>query len=101
MPNRFWHTGIDSKVQGTWNISNALKGKDSDLDFFLLTSSISGSVGTATEGNYCAANYFLDNFARKYRSLEGCPNQGKLTNLNRLSSIARFTGDICGPRYDI
>ncbi|KAK6513545.1 hypothetical protein TWF281_005168 [Arthrobotrys megalospora] len=69
MPNKYWHTGIDPKVRGTWNVHEALKGKDEHLDFFLLTSSISGSVGTATEGNYCAANYFLDNFARYRRSL--------------------------------
>ncbi|KAK6514428.1 hypothetical protein TWF506_008821 [Arthrobotrys conoides] len=72
MPNKYWHTGIDPKVRGTWNIHEALKGKDQHLDFFLLTSSISGSVGTATEGNYCAANYFLDNFAR-YRRFHGLP----------------------------
>lgn len=34
-----------------------------------MTSSISGTVGTATESNYCAANYFLDVFARYRRSL--------------------------------
>lgn len=33
-----------------------------------MTSSVSDSVGTATEGNYCAANYFLDIFARFLRS---------------------------------
>ncbi|KAK6502749.1 hypothetical protein TWF481_007796 [Arthrobotrys musiformis] len=72
MPNKYWHTGVDPKVHGTWNIHEALRGKDQHLDFFLLTSSISGSVGTATEGNYCAANYFLDNFAR-YRRSQGLP----------------------------
>jgi KR domain len=66
MPNKYWHTGIDPKVRGTWNIHNVITGKDDQLDFFLLTSSISGSVGTATEGNYCVANYFLDNFASKF-----------------------------------
>ena len=34
-----------------------------------MTSSISGSVGTATESNYCSGNYFLDMFARYRRSL--------------------------------
>jgi hypothetical protein len=47
-------------------------GRDDELDFFLMTSSISGSVGTATEANYCAANYFLDVFAR-YRHSLGLP----------------------------
>lgn len=64
MPNRYWHTCLDPKVHGTWNLHNALKGKEDKLEFFLLTSSISGSIGTATDSNYCAANYFLDNFAR-------------------------------------
>lgn len=57
---------------GTWNLHNAIKGKDSKLDFFLMTSSVSGSVGTATESNYCAGNYFLDMFAR-YRRAQGLP----------------------------
>ena len=67
-----WHTGVKPKVTGTWNIHNALKGKEQDLDFFLMTSSVNGSVGVATESNYCAANYFLDMFAR-YRQNLGLP----------------------------
>ncbi|KAK6207062.1 hypothetical protein LQW54_007490 [Pestalotiopsis sp. IQ-011] len=54
------------KWQGTWNLHNALGGHA--LDFFLLTSYISGTVGTATESNYCSANGFLDAFARWRRS---------------------------------
>lgn len=69
MSNQYWHTGIDPKVIGTWNLHNAIKGKDSELEFFLMTSSVSGSVGTATESNYCSANYFLDVFARYRRGL--------------------------------
>jgi hypothetical protein len=53
MPNKAWHTGIDPKWKGTWNIHNAVeKGQTQGLDFFLLTSSVSGTVGTATESNY-------------------------------------------------
>ncbi|KAL3473119.1 polyketide synthase [Aspergillus californicus] len=73
MSNKFWHTGIDPKVHGTWLLhDNIQKHGISSLDFFLLTSSVSGSVGTATEGNYCAANHFLDRFARHLRG-KGCP----------------------------
>ncbi|KAK7906576.1 hypothetical protein PG985_016313 [Apiospora marii] len=72
MPNSAWHTGIDPKYQGTWNLHRALEGHDAALDFFLLTSSVSGTVGTATESNYCAANGFLDAFAR-YRRALGLP----------------------------
>ncbi|KAI0449671.1 reducing type I polyketide synthase 10 [Xylaria acuta] len=75
MPNTYWHTGIDPKVQGSWHLYNSLResGRDTKLDFFLLTSSVSGSVGTATEANYCAANHFLDHFARHLRSQYGVP----------------------------
>ena len=71
MSNRSWHTGIDSKVIGTWNLHQAVENHahGSEIEFFLLTSSISGSVGTATESNYCAGNHFLDLFARYRRSL--------------------------------
>ncbi|KAI1660867.1 polyketide synthase [Daldinia decipiens] len=73
MPNEAWHTGIDPKWQGTWNLHNALqvhveKDAQNEPDFFLLTSSVSGTVGTATESNYCSANGFLDAFARWRRS---------------------------------
>ncbi|KAL7931844.1 polyketide synthase [Trichoderma chlorosporum] len=68
MTNEAWHTGIQPKWKGSWNLHNALEGHDAELDFFLLTSSISGSCGTATESNYCSANGFLDSFARWRRS---------------------------------
>ncbi|KAI0103903.1 putative polyketide synthase [Nemania sp. FL0031] len=72
MPNSAWHIGIQPKWKGSWNIHNALEGHDAALDFFLLTSSLSGSCGTATESNYCAANGFLDAFAH-WRHAQGKP----------------------------
>ncbi|KAL8768386.1 MAG: hypothetical protein Q9194_005723 [Teloschistes cf. exilis] len=69
MTNAAWHTGIQPKWRGTWNIHEALEANDTQLDFFLMMSSVSGSVGTATESNYCSANGFLDAFARYRRSL--------------------------------
>jgi len=68
MSHKGWHTGIQPKWKGTWNLHNALQGNDEALDFFLMTSSVSGSVATATESNYCSANGFLDSFARWRRS---------------------------------
>lgn len=61
-------------VHGTWHLYNSLKkvGGEGSLDFFLFTSSVSGSVGTATESNYCAANHVLDQFAR-YMRRQGLP----------------------------
>ena len=69
MSSERWHKSIDPKIHGSWNLYNALRGRRDDLDFFLLTSSISGSVGTATESNYCAANSFQDAFACHLRSV--------------------------------
>lgn len=84
MPNEWWHTGIDPKLVGSWNLYNTLEGRTGDLDFFLMTSSVSGSVGTATEGNYCAANYFLDVFARFLRG-KGLP--GLSLGLGMISEV--------------
>ena len=74
MSNQSWHASIRPKVQGTWNLHNALRdgARDAQLDFFLMTSSISGTVGTATESNYCSGNAFLDSFAR-HRAGLGLP----------------------------
>ncbi|XDG05079.1 hypothetical protein ABKA04_004694 [Annulohypoxylon sp. FPYF3050] len=72
MTNEAWHQGIDAKWTGTWNLHSALEGHDKALEFFLLTSSISGTVGIATEANYCASNGFLDAFAR-WRREHGKP----------------------------
>ena len=58
MTNEAWHTGIQPKWRGTWNIHKALEGRDSQLDFFLMTSSVSGSVGTSTESNYTLPTAF-------------------------------------------
>ncbi|KAH8427718.1 uncharacterized protein LDX57_005428 [Aspergillus melleus] len=70
MTNQAWHTGIGPKLRGTWHLHEAIAAREQThpLDFFLMTSSVSGSVGTATESNYCAANHFLDAFARYRRA---------------------------------
>ena len=58
------------KVTGTLNLHEATK--DLELDFFLMTSSIIGSVGTASQGAYTAANAFQDGFAR-FRASQSLP----------------------------
>ena len=62
-----WHYGIAPKVKGTWNLHNHLQNHK--LDFFVMTSSLTGTIGQATESSYSAANSFLDAFARYRRSL--------------------------------
>lgn len=68
MSSEAWHAAVSPKWRGTWNLDHALEGHEDALDFFLLTSSVSGSVATATESNYCAANGFLDAWARWRRT---------------------------------
>ncbi|KAI1439451.1 putative polyketide synthase [Annulohypoxylon stygium] len=67
-----WHHDIAAKVQGTQNLHEILtaRGGESELDFFLLLSSLSGTVGSPTEPSYCAANAYLDSFAR-FRRAQG------------------------------
>ncbi|KAI1772330.1 hypothetical protein F4818DRAFT_444554 [Hypoxylon cercidicola] len=56
-----FQAAIDPKVRGTWNLHYQLP---TDMDFFLILSSIAGIHGSSTQGNYSAANAFTDAFAR-------------------------------------
>lgn len=58
------------KVDGAQALHTALQGHD--LDFFVMTSSISATVGQPGQSNYAAANSFLDNLAWQ-RNLAGLP----------------------------
>lgn len=61
---------LGPKVTGTMNLHHATTGHS--LDFFLMTSSIVATIGTAAQGAYCAANAFQDAFAR-YRKAQSLP----------------------------
>ena len=49
------------KVMGAWNLH--VNTQDQPLDFLVNFSSISGQYGNPAQGNYAAANTFLDMFA--------------------------------------
>jgi acyl carrier protein len=58
------------KIDGAWNLH--YQTLNCDLEFFVLVSSVSALVGNPGQGNYAAANSFLDAFAH-YRCSLGLP----------------------------
>lgn len=58
------------KVEGAWNLHRATRGLT--LDFFVLYSSATTTVGNPGQANYVAANAYLESLARQRRA-EGLP----------------------------
>ncbi len=54
------------KVDGAWNLHEACA--DKDLSAFLMFSSLTGTVGGPGQGNYAAANVFMDALAQQRRA---------------------------------
>lgn len=61
---------MDPKILGAWNLHVHTLHKP--LDFFICFSSFASLVGSADQGNYAAANSFLDSLAY-YRHARGLP----------------------------
>lgn len=57
-----YNAAVQPKVQGTWNLHELLQY--TDLDFFIMLSSISGFGGNASQTNYAAGSTFQDALAR-------------------------------------
>ncbi|MEZ4867754.1 MAG: type I polyketide synthase [Caldilineaceae bacterium] len=52
-----------AKVDGAWNLHTAFLQQDEPLDFFVMFSSIAALLGSPGQGNYAAANAFMDALA--------------------------------------
>ena len=59
-------SSLNAKAQSALNLDNALQGLE--LDFFVMTSSISALLGNTGQSNYSAANSILDSLAHSRRA---------------------------------
>ena len=57
-----WKQSTQPKIIGAENLHSVLAS--TPLDFFIMTSSVSGILGTPGQSNYAAANAYLDSLAR-------------------------------------
>lgn len=98
-PARLWNV-IGPKAGGAWNLH--VQTMDLPLDFFVMTSSVSSLVGNPGQGNYAAANAFLDALAHHRRAL-GLPalaiNWGHLGGVGYAARHANVSGHL--ERYGV
>ena len=85
-------TVLGAKVDGAWNLHELTK--DMDLSAFVVFSSMAGIVGTPGQGNYAAANSFLDGLIA-YRRHHGLPGLSMAWGLwEQASAMTRHLGDL-------
>ncbi|CAH0024600.1 unnamed protein product, partial [Clonostachys rhizophaga] len=94
-----YHTAISAKVMGTKNLHQASEDMQCSLHFFVMLSSTSGIVGNKGQGNYAAANTFLDAFASYRESLGLRANTVNLGVIQDVGYVAE-QGSILEARID-
>ncbi|KAK1976906.1 KR domain-containing protein [Colletotrichum cereale] len=77
-----WCTAIQPKVYGTYNLHHELSGQP--LDFFWMASSLVTVIEQVGQGNYGAANMFLEAFSQYRRSI-GLP--ASVLNISPIEGI--------------
>ncbi|KAL4893539.1 putative polyketide synthase [Aspergillus ambiguus] len=85
-----WHSGLQPKLYGTWNLHTEFSQPGS-LDFFVMLSSVSGVVGIASQANYAAGGSYEDAMAR-WRQSQGLP--GVAIDLGPISDIGYLSTSI-------
>ncbi|MGB7623429.1 MAG: beta-ketoacyl reductase, partial [Terriglobia bacterium] len=91
-PERF-HSTLAPKTRGAWNLHSL--SRNDRLDFFVLFSSVASLLGLPGQGNYAAANAFLDGLAHYRRSLGKpalCINWGPWSDVG-LASLKTIRGE--------
>ena len=79
---------LQTKVHGTLNLSNRFN--TTELDFFIMLSSLSGIVGSRGQANYAAGNTFQDALANeqhKSRSVYVSINLGLMENTDAYNDL--------------
>ena len=81
---------IKPKVDGAWNLHHSLSS--TQLDFFVILSSVSGTVGNRGQAPYAAASTFFGAFAQ-WRSARGLPTEAiHLGPISEVGYVAENTG---------
>ncbi|KAK1147595.1 Type I Iterative Polyketide synthase (PKS) [Aspergillus melleus] len=83
-----WATAIRSKVQSTENLHALLP---SNLEFFVMLSSLAGIVGSVSQAAYAAGNTFQDAFATYRRNLGQAATSLDLGRMGEVGIIAENT----------
>ncbi len=84
-------TVLRSKVDGAWHLHELTR--DLDLSAFVMFSSMAGIVGSPGQGNYAAANSFLDGLAA-YRRAHGLAGLSVAWGMwEQASAMTRHLGD--------
>ncbi|GJD00653.1 PKSN polyketide synthase for alternapyrone biosynthesis protein [Colletotrichum higginsianum] len=82
-----WQKSTRPKIQGTMNLHSHMP---SNLDFFILLSSITCVIGNAAQSNYAAGNTFEDALAH-FRRSQGLA--ATAIDVGLVTDSAHFTGD--------